>query len=104
MDFKVIWTPRSLETLSQAIDYIAERNPDAARRLGEAMLKKAGLLASFPRLGGVFTKLGREDIRDVSVPPYRIIYRIIDAERLVFILTVWHGARQEPEAKPRELE
>ena len=97
MDSKVIWTPRSLETLRSALEYVAERNPDAAARLGAAILKAVGRLEQFPQLGHIFYKLGRDDVREIAVRPYRIFYRVVEQQRVVYVLTVWHGARQEPE-------
>lgn len=97
MDSKVIWTPRSLETLRSALEYVAERNPDAAARLGAAILKAVGRLEQFPQLGHIFNKLGRDDVREIAVRPYRIFYRVVEQQRVVYVLTVWHGARQEPE-------
>lgn len=97
MDYKVIWTPQGIETLREAVEYIAQDNSSAARKMGDAILKKALLLEDFPRLGKVFAKLGRDDVREISVPPYRIIYQIRDSQQTIFVLTVWHGARQEPE-------
>jgi plasmid stabilization system protein ParE len=99
MDYKVIWDDEALEELAQAVRYIARHNPDAARKTGETILKKAGLLGAFPKLGKVFRKLNREDVLEISVPPYRIIYHVKDFERSVRILKVWHGARQEPELR-----
>jgi toxin ParE1/3/4 len=97
MDYKVIWDDEALEELGQAVRYIAQRNPIAARKVGETILQKAGLLGAFPQMGKVFHKLNRQDVREVPVPPYRIIYHVKDFERGVRILKVWRGARQEPE-------
>ena len=97
MDCKVIWDDEALAELAEAIRYIAGDNPSAAKKTGEAILRKAGILGAFPRMGKVFSKLNRDDVREIPVPPYRIIYHIKDAERSVRILKVWHGARQEPE-------
>jgi plasmid stabilization system protein ParE len=99
MDYKVIWDDEAIEELRQAVRFIAPNNPTAARKTGEAILQKAGILGSFPRLGKVFSKLSRDDVREIPVPPYRIFYHIKDAERTVRILKVWHGARQEPEIR-----
>lgn len=104
MDFKVIWTPRGLATLRSALEYVAERNPNAAARLASTMLKAVGRLARFPQLGHVFYKLGRDDVREIPVRPYRIFYRVHEAQRVVFILTVWHGARQEPDYHGDEIQ
>ena len=99
MDFKVIWSPRGVVTLGELVEYIAQDNPTAARKMGEAVFQKSLLLGQHPRLGKVFAKLNRVDVREILVRPYRIIYHIQDSNRTITILTVWHGARQEPEIK-----
>jgi plasmid stabilization system protein ParE len=99
MDYKVIWDEEAIGELGQAVRYIAAKNSVAAQRTGETIIRKAGLLGSFPRLGNVFSKLNRDDVREIPVPPYRIIYQIKDAERLVRILKIWHGARREPDIR-----
>jgi toxin ParE1/3/4 len=99
MDYKIIWDDEAIAELGQAIRHIAADNPDAARKVGQRIIHKAGLLATFPRVGTIFPRLNRDDVREVPVPPYRIIYHIKDAEHSVRILKVWHGARQEPEIK-----
>lgn len=104
MDFKVIWTPRGLETLRSALEYVAARNPDAAARLGSAILRGVGRLEQFPHLGHVFHKLGRDDVREIPVRPYRVFYRVIEPQRVVYVLTVWHGARQEPDFQGGEIQ
>ena len=100
MDYKVIWDDEAIAELGQAVRYIASNNPAAARKAGEVILQKAGMLGSFPRLGKVFSKLNRDDVREFPVPPYRIIYHVKDAERSVRMLKVWHTARQEPDTLP----
>ena len=99
MDYKVIWDEEALEELGQAVRYITQHNPAAARKTGKTILQKAGTLGAFPQLGKVFLKLSREDVREMPVPPYRIIYHVKDFESSVRILKVWHGARQEPAIK-----
>jgi plasmid stabilization system protein ParE len=34
MDFKIIWTEPALANLGEIVSYIAQDNPDAARRTG----------------------------------------------------------------------
>jgi len=65
--------------------------------MGELLLSKALLLGQFPRMGKVFTKLAREDVRELSVRPYRLFYHVQDSQRTVTIISVWHGARREPD-------
>jgi toxin ParE1/3/4 len=99
MDYKVIWDDQAIEELAQAVRFIAPNNLAAARKTGEAILQKAATLGSFPRLGKMFSKLNRDDVREIPIPPYRIFYHIKDTEHAVRILKVWHGSRQEPEIK-----
>jgi plasmid stabilization system protein ParE len=99
MDYKVIWDHEAILELGHAVRFIAPYNPAAARKTGETILKKAGNLGAFPRMGKIFSKLNRDDVREIPVPPYRIFYHLKDAERTVRILKVWHGARREPELR-----
>jgi toxin ParE1/3/4 len=99
MDYKVIWDAEAIKELGKAVRFIAPHNPAAARKTGKTIHQKAGTLGPLPRFGKVFSKLNREDVREISVPPYHIFYHIKDAERTVRILKVWHNARQEPDLK-----
>jgi|HubBroStandDraft_4_1064222.scaffolds.fasta_scaffold2240907_1 toxin ParE1/3/4 len=96
MDYKVIWDDEAIDELGRAVRWIARHNPVAARNTGEAILQKVASLGQFPEIGKVFRKLNRHDVREIPVPPYRIIYRVQEAERCVRVLKVWHGARREP--------
>jgi dihydrofolate reductase len=103
MDYQVIWDDEALAEVAEAVRFISAENPAAARKTGEAILQKVQLLRSFPRLGRVYSKLNREDVRETPVPPYRVFYQIKDAERIVRILKVQHGARSEPELESLSL-
>lgn len=104
MDYQVIWTPRGLSTLQELVEYVAERNPDAARRLGERILNRVELIRKHPLIGERFCSLNRDDVRDYPVPPVRLIYRVHQERSVIYLLTVWHGARDEPEFDPSETE
>lgn len=99
MDYKIIWDDEAIRELAQAVRYISRDNPVAAKSTGEKILKKVEILSPFPRAGKLFAGLSRDDVREIPVPPYRIIYHIKDAERIVRIIKVLHSARQEPEIK-----
>jgi toxin ParE1/3/4 len=96
MDYKIVWSDRSLSNLKEIVQFIAEDNAFAAEKMGNTIIKRASLLAQFPQLGAVFSGLRREDVREIAAPPYRIIYQVLQSENVISILTVWHGARQEP--------
>ena len=87
----------AIADLKSIVLNITHDSPDIALRWGEKIRQKPFVLAAHPRFGRIFAKLDRDDVREINVPPYRIIYFVEDASRTVWILTVWHGARQEPD-------
>jgi toxin ParE1/3/4 len=99
MDYRIIWSPEALSHLEQLVRFIAQDNPVAAAKLGNAIIEKALLLSNFPRLGKIFREAGRNTLREVPVPPYRIFYEINDANKRIEILSIRHGAQQEPDIK-----
>jgi toxin ParE1/3/4 len=87
---QVIWSPASLREVARIYRYIADFNPQAARKLAQELVVTGDSLAEFPERG---RPIGR-DLRElVVVWPYVIRYRIEGA--MVFILRVRHG-RQQP--------
>lgn len=103
MGFKIIWSPRALASLQEIVSRISRDNPIAAVEMGDRLVDKSLLLGSFPEFGAVFRELGRGDVRELAVPPYRIIYRVQPELQRVTILVAWHGARQEPRFDAEEL-
>lgn len=97
MGYKVIWQDDAIADLQREVAYIAQDNPIAAVKLGQAILRKSLLLSSYPRLGAMFQKLRKDSIRELSIPPYRLFYEIDDAASVVYVTLLWHGAREEPE-------
>ncbi len=93
MDYKIIVAPRAISDLRDIVLYISPDRPDAARRLGYALIEKTKALAAFPRSGGVVREFADDKIRQLVLPPYRIIYRIDDAARVVGVARFWHGAQ-----------
>jgi addiction module RelE/StbE family toxin len=97
MDYQIIWSPEALNQLGDLVRFISRDNPAAAEKLGNTIIEKVLLLAQFPEMGKKFGKLNRADVREVLVPPYRVIYQIHDQRKAISVLTIWHGARREPE-------
>ena len=93
---RVEWTELAYAQLDDAMAYIAHNRPDAGARWFVAMLDEAERLAQFPDSGRVVPEASRDEIRELVVSPYRIVYRRdIDA---VFITMFLHERQQvEPE-------
>ena len=73
--------------------YISPDRPEAARKLGYALIEKTKTLAAFPHSGGIVREFADNNIRQLVLPPYRIIYRIEDVARIVGVARYWHGAQ-----------
>ncbi|MDO8414221.1 MAG: type II toxin-antitoxin system RelE/ParE family toxin [Gallionellaceae bacterium] len=91
---KLRYTVRARHDLTEIHDYVAQANPQAAKRLVSIIRKEAGILLHNPLLG----RIGRvEGTRELTVGryPFMIAYRIEAGE--IHILTVVHTARLWPE-------
>ena len=88
---KLRWTRQAELQLVEIGHFIARDKPDAARRWVEALRRRAAEAAERPLVGRMVPELDREDIREVIVRGYRIVYRV--GEEVVEILTVFEGHR-----------
>ena len=93
MDYKVIIAPRAISDLRDIVLYVSPDSPEAARKLGYALIEKTKALAAFPRSGGIVRELADSNIRQLILPPYRIIYRVDDSAGVVGVARFWHGAQ-----------
>ena len=83
-------TPRAHCDLEEIDDYLARRNPSAARDLLIRVVDVFEMLARHPEAGRRRPEL-KVGLRSFPVGNYVVYYRI--AERRVQILRVGHGAR-----------
>jgi toxin ParE1/3/4 len=95
MGCKIIFSPQALADLRAAVQFIARNNPDAAARVGHALINRVTILENFPLIGSPYLK--RPGVRKLVTRPYVIYYRVRLEEKFVDILRYWHGARGEPE-------
>ena len=81
------YTPQARLDIENIADYIAERNPAAAKRVGERIRRTAELLAEFPFIGHTGRLPGTQEFV-IPGPPYIIIYRVDPTEHAIDILGV----------------
>ena len=86
------WSKRGILRRNQCVRYIANENQDwfIAWRWGDDVFDATDHLGDFPESGSTVRELRRDDIRQVLVGDYRIIYRV--KRRNVEILTIRHTA------------
>jgi toxin ParE1/3/4 len=95
MGCKIIFSPQAIADLESAVRFIAKDSPDAAMRVGNALVDRVSILENFPLVGSPYSK--RPGVRKLVSRPYVIYYRPRMAAGYVDILRYWHGARGKPE-------
>ncbi len=90
---RIVWLRSAERNLEEQIEYLAERNPNAAEALVDRITSAAARLADHPRSG----RRGRvAGTRELVVPgtPYILVYRIEANE--VRIHRALHGSQRWP--------
>lgn len=75
------------------MEYIAADRPSAALGWLEQLLDQVKLLAKLPDQGRVVPELARNEMREILVKPYRVIYR--RGETTVEIVAMRHMSRED---------
>jgi plasmid stabilization system protein ParE len=81
--------------MEDIVDYISERNPKAAAGVVRKIMKRVDLLTTTPHMGKRFGQVEGEEVRFVVSGMYKVFYTVKD--NIVEILSVWHGARRDPD-------
>jgi addiction module RelE/StbE family toxin len=89
---RIGWSDVAEADLDDIFEYIARDVPYYAELFVDRLIEATDMLEDQPRIGRRVPEAGsRDDVRELIVQGYRIIYRV-DIED-VHILTVIHGSR-----------
>ena len=84
------WTPRAKARLAGILRTILEEcGPVVEREWAVKLLGAPDALAAHPQLGRVVPEIGRDEIRELIVTPYRVFYKV-GTDRC-FVLSVRHS-------------
>ena len=89
---EIIWLEEARLDLKDIFDYISRDSKRYAQRQVDKVFERAQLLLTHINAGKIVEEIGQSEIRELIEGNYRIVYRIIDKEK-VHILLVHHGAR-----------
>ena len=78
MDFRVQFQKRALNDLERLVRYIAQDDPILAERFS-------------PESGTPYDTKRR--LRSFPFGPYRVYYRVLDEQKTIEVLKIWHGMR-----------
>ncbi len=91
---KLLWTARAQRDLLAIGRYIARDNPRTARTWVERLRVRAREVARMPQAGRLVPERANEEVREVFLRNYRIVYRI--HKNAIHVLTVFEGHRLLP--------
>ena len=91
MAYRIGWSRRALQDLEGLADYIAADSPTYAKNVVKKILSQTRMLKQFPRAGRKVPEFDDENVRELIVYSYRVIYRLLEDE--IVIAAVIHGRR-----------
>lgn len=77
--------------LKQIHDYIAKDSKFYAKKVTQSIVEKTETLEEFPKIGRVVPEIGDENVRELFVYSYRLIYEV--SPDGIKILAIIHGER-----------
>lgn len=83
---KIVWSPLSYERLENIYEFISDKDPVAAKNLINRIFERIESLTGYPERGRKVPEINRNEIREVFVSEYRIIYKI--EPNKILILTI----------------
>lgn len=88
----VIWSEPAKSDLRHIFEYIAHDSRHYARKVTQEIVDKTAVLQELPRIGRAVPEVGNDNVRELSIYTYRIIYEINGPS--VYILAVAHKRRE----------
>jgi len=97
----VIWARQAVVDLRSIHDFIARDSRYYAKKVVHDIREIVDELNELPNMGRIVPELNEEDVRELFLYSYRIIYEIKD--EVIFVLAVVHQRRNlKDENIPRE--
>lgn len=90
----VRWTDQAVQDLQSIREFIERDSPRYGRLVAERLFDATSRLETFPMSGRMVPELGREDVREIIVGDYRMVYRL--EGELAVLLAVYRSSMLFP--------
>jgi toxin ParE1/3/4 len=97
---EVRWTEQPVSDLQAIREFITRDSPRYGRLVAERLFNATERLETFPLSGRIVPELGRDDVREIIVGEYRLVYKI--SAGAAIMLTIFRSSRLFP-ARIKEL-
>jgi toxin ParE1/3/4 len=91
---KVTWLIVALDDVQSIFEFVAQDSVSSAERLANRIFSATDRLGSFPLSGRVVPEIDDQDVREIIVGNYRLMYHVLADE--IEVLAVIHSARLLP--------
>ena len=88
---RLIWSPRAARDLESIHAYVARDSAIYAGLVVQRLVHAAERLREFPSLGRVVPELSQPHVRELIIPPFRLVYR--SQGQSVEVVTVFRASR-----------
>lgn len=88
---EVIWTGSAYKDLQNIVEFIAIDSEYYAMSFYEDVMDKAQTLNIFPHRGRVVPELNDQNMREIFIHSYRLIYKTFEDK--IYIATIIHSAK-----------
>ncbi|HCE45054.1 MAG TPA: type II toxin-antitoxin system RelE/ParE family toxin [Lentisphaeria bacterium] len=88
---KVRWTLQAVDDVDAIASYIAKDSTHYAQMFAVKIFESVLQIENFPEAGRVVPEINQQNMREILLGNYRIIYRLKDD--FIEILTVYHSSR-----------
>ena len=99
---KIYWTESAVGDLKGIKEYIARDSEYYAINLSDRVISAVEQLQLFPEMGRKVPEADENNIREIIIRPYRIIYQL--QESSINIITIVHSARDLSNPKLKKWE
>lgn len=88
------WTDQAVEDVRRIREFIERDSPKYGRLVAERIVEATTRIEPFPRAGRMVPEVGRDDLREIILGDYRIVYRL--EGELASLITVFRSSRLLP--------
>ncbi|QXE89278.1 type II toxin-antitoxin system RelE/ParE family toxin [Geomonas subterranea] len=90
--FSVSFAVSAVQDMEEIRNWYQEQHvPEIGEKLLREVMKSVERLASFPNSGRIVPEFGLTYLREVILPPFRIVYRL--DKKTIRIVRVWRSER-----------
>nr|WP_322626082.1 type II toxin-antitoxin system RelE/ParE family toxin [uncultured Flavobacterium sp.] len=90
---RIIWSAQAVDNLRNISEYISKDSSHFAKVQVRKITQTTKTLKKLPYSGRIVPEINEQNVRELILGNYRIIYEILPVSNIITILTVHHSAR-----------